>query len=246
MFACPPGENHICEGCTDANPIQLLLPVTKARFDHLMEWFYMQYSSKRAEDFSLDGLNSILTLGSYLQIDSAMMFTINELNTCTLSPIHKLIFGQKHGIPGWIAPATRSLLTMSNKFMTTLKQYDLLGQENLFIIFGTQSQIRAHRLAVAFTPPVVQHDFTACPHTFTCADTWAVAWWGGFARHYLHPDSPMSADTALAKLQTVFFPDITPECQHRTIERLSQADAFSKEETMITDAITRLESKGLK
>ncbi|KAF8573022.1 hypothetical protein K439DRAFT_1625353 [Ramaria rubella] len=175
-----------------------------------------------------------------------MTFTIDELNTRTLSPIHKLIFGQKHGIPGWIAPATRSLLMMSDKFMITLEQYDLLGQENLFIIFGTRSQIRAHRLAVAFTPPVVQHDFTACPHTFACADAWAVAWWGGFARHYLHPDSPMSADAALAKLLMVFFPDVTPKCQRRTIERLSQADAFSKEETMITDAIARLESKGLK
>lgn len=129
-----------------------------------------------------------------------------------ISPARQLVFGMQHSIPNWIPIAVQRLMA-TPELELSLEDCERLGVPTIQLLHETRTRIRTFRLAISFTPPRILHDSTACRKSHSCADAWALSWWGGFARHYLHPDSPCTHEEAISKLKTVYMPNVTVECQ---------------------------------
>jgi len=218
----PAGTERSCEGFIDKNPIQLQLPVTVHKLDHLLEWFYSQYGGKKSADFSLEALDAILELASFLQIESARAFALETLSSRTFLPACRLLLTQRHRILGWFGPAFIPDAAQLSGTSIHLDDYKELDMRNLHILHDTRASIHAHRLAVAFTAPAVHHDPSVCVRMFECADRWTAAWWGGLARHCLHPESPSSVQEVLTKLELATMPRVTRERQRRSILHVAE------------------------
>jgi hypothetical protein len=70
----------------------------------------------------------------------------------------------------------------------------MLGWRNIHILEQVRSCIQQHRLCVAFQSPSVIHEELECFDKESCSEAWEMAWWGGFAKHYLHPDLPATPE----------------------------------------------------
>ncbi|KAF8509630.1 hypothetical protein JB92DRAFT_2729663, partial [Gautieria morchelliformis] len=239
MFAMPSGTEHSCEGTRDDRPIVLHPPVTSQKLDYLLEWFYSQYSEKEPSDFSIKALDAILELAAFLQIEAARTFALKELNARAVSPAWRLLLGQRHHIPGWIPAAFRTLIDQIDEFVT-LDEYQELGMLNVHVLHQTLTRIQSHRLAVAYNPPVVQHHLSCINH-WECRKAWGTAWWGGFARHYLHPESPSPPAVVLRKLEVAAIPKVNRECQRLTVESVAEDGVLMREEVMILEGVAKLE-----
>ncbi|KAF8574028.1 hypothetical protein K439DRAFT_1624656 [Ramaria rubella] len=237
MFHMPSSEQ--CEGLTDSLPIHFQLPVTPWKFECLLEWFYSQYSHKSAADFTLEALDAVLELSSFFMIESGRTFAINEMRLRSLSPSTKLIMGQKHPthLADWISAAIRELLALPSDSLT-YEDYQTLGLHNTYTLLEVRAKISNHRQTVAFTAPSIQHDYGACLRLRDCSEGWVAAWWGGFARHYIHPDRRSTPDEALTKLANAQIVNVTSECQKKTVDRIAESGVLLREEEFIEQAIT--------
>ena len=83
-----------------------------------------------------------------------------------------------------------------------LEDFLLLGPPVSHLIITTLAAIHSHRLLVAYN--LLQ----------PCQCNWEAAWWDGLARHYLHPDFPLSPQDMLLKLEKSSVQGVTTACQH--------------------------------
>ncbi|KAF8521652.1 hypothetical protein JB92DRAFT_3275053 [Gautieria morchelliformis] len=124
-------------------------------------------------------------------MEAGRAFAITELEHCHLTPTARLLMAQHHHISSWVPAAVRALI-MRPPSLFTLDEYEALGTRNVYNIEKARSQIQHHRLCVAFHSPNIIHEETLCFQKDACGEAWDASWWGGFAKHYLHPDIPSS------------------------------------------------------
>ncbi|KAF8516280.1 hypothetical protein JB92DRAFT_3142630 [Gautieria morchelliformis] len=235
MFAMPTeskpvDQASLIEGASDEYPIQLQAPVTAEKFNDLLLWFY-----KKA-------LEHILEMTTFFMMDDGRNWSIAEIEGCGLTAVQTLLMGQKYRISGWVATAVHRLL-FTTQARLTLSDYHNLGIHNVFVLDQARTQIQDHRLAVAFNPPKVVHNYTVCDRhcgPTACAEAWKDAWWGGFARHYIQPDTHISPQEAMAKLENVLILDMTTECYLKTIEFITAKGVIAKEDAYVAATVVAL------
>ena len=172
-------------------------------------------------------------------IEAGQDFAITELETRPLTPTVKLLIAQRHRISGWVLGAVRALV-MRPPTLFSLAEYELLGYQNVYIIDKVRTQIQHHRLCVAFHSPNILHEEMLCVHKEACGEAWDTAWWGGFAKHYLHPDMPATPKEALADLLNADIPGVTYQCHINTVGYVDSKGVLKKENEFIMAAITEM------
>jgi hypothetical protein len=126
-------------------------------------------------EMTVDALEDILELSSYLLMDPGRQFALSELELWFLSPVTKLVIAQRHHLTGWIPAAVRALVARPPLFFSSA-EYETLGSHNLFILDRTRSQINRLRLSVALRAPNVMHDELTCDGKEACTEAWDAAW----------------------------------------------------------------------
>ncbi|KAF8507351.1 hypothetical protein JB92DRAFT_2815395 [Gautieria morchelliformis] len=220
MFSVPPSQNSMTatnsctiipkDGLTDETPIRLGLPFTVRKMDTLLRWYY-----RFSPEFpTLSSLISILELSTFLDMDIARAFAIQALGAANmgLSSAYRLSLGLSYHISEWIEPAFKDLMhTPANRIPA--EDFVHLGPLVCHLVASTQAEIRALRLSIAFNPLIPPSHHPSCKNTvLACQAAWESAWWDGLARHYLHPDYPLSPHEALSKLETTNIIGVTTAC----------------------------------
>lgn len=192
--------------------------------------------------FELQALEHILEMASFFMMDDGRHWAIAEIEACGLTAVQTLLMGQKYRISGWVDTAVHRLL-FTTQASLTLADYHDLGIHNVFVLDQARTQVQNHRLAVAFNPPKVIHNYIVCDRhsgPTACAEAWKDAWWGGFARHYIHPDIRISPQEAMTKLENVLILDMTTECYLNTVEYVAAKGVIAKEDTYVAATVLAL------
>ena len=192
-----------------------------------------------SSEFTIEALGDILELSAYFLMDGGRIFALTELEERALTPVQMLLMAQRHQITTWIPRAVRALVARPPN-MYTLAEYQALGLHNIYLLDKTRSTIQYLRQSIAFLPPSIMHDERVCDQKEQCSNAWEMAWWGGFAKHYLHPDMPSNPDEAMAELHNAFMPGVCSECLSSTVAFVESKRVLYKEETYIMGAISEL------
>lgn len=169
-------------------------------------------------------------------MDAGRSFALNELESHFISPTTKLLIAQHHQLNYWIPTAIRQLIARPPSLFKP-SEYQALGVHNLFVLEWVQTQIQHYRLCIAFHAPSVLHSDEHCNEKEACSEAWEAAWWGGFAKHYLHPDMLATPQEAIKELSNAFIPSVTTKCQVGTVEWVVSKGVLEKENEFITSAI---------
>jgi hypothetical protein len=105
------------------------------------------------------GLQDILELSTFLEIDIARLFAIQALANpkLNLSPCVRLSLAIRFRISDWIEPAFDELIaTPANQIPH--EDFVLIGMDVVHLILDTQAAIHAHRLLVAYNPLKISSD----------------------------------------------------------------------------------------
>ncbi|KAF8512633.1 hypothetical protein JB92DRAFT_2927402 [Gautieria morchelliformis] len=230
MFSMPPSSsqpNHH-EGMSDESPVKLGLPFT-----------HPSYSSNLPP---LEGLVSILELGTFLQIDVARSFAIQALSTdsLNLSPARQLSLALRFRISDWIELAFKALVATPGHRLS-LEDASFLGLTIMHIIHSTQSEIHHLRLVLAYNPLKMDKHNVLCKRpALGCQASWEASWWDGFARHYLHPDHPCTPLEALAKFKSANIAGVTTACRLQAVEFIRDHGVFDREYGILEEGLKLL------
>jgi hypothetical protein len=164
---------------------------------------------------------------------------ITELEGRKLTPTSKLVIAQRHQISAWIPGAVWALISRPPKLFT-LTEYKMLGWHNIHILEQVRSCIQQHRLCVAFQSPSVVHEELECVDKESCSEAWEMAWWGGFVKHYLHPDLPATPEEALTGLLSADIPGMNQKCHKNTVVFVESKGVFKRETQYVSSAIAEL------
>lgn len=189
---------------------------------------------------TLPYLLSILKLSDFWLIRDGIRFVVDAL------PQHpqfdaplKLHLALTYRITDWIEPSYRALL---QKRYSQISQADAirLGIEVYFIVMQTKHLIDEIAQAIAFHPPAPFHSWLTHDKK-KCSQAWADGWWGGFARHILHPDKGVRGMEAWRALEDAHIPGFDLLCKLKTMEEMGKTKApFVRMETIITDGLEKL------
>jgi hypothetical protein len=188
------------------------------------------------------GLQDILELSTFLEIDIARLFAIQALANpkLNLSPCVRLSLAIRFRISDWIEPAFDELIaTPANRIPH--EDFMLIGMDVGHLILATQAAIRAHRLLVAYNPlKIANHDPSCEKPVVGCQCNWEAAWWHGLARHYLHPEHPSSPTEMIAKLEKTPLTGVTTACRLKAVQVIKEQRVFEAEDDMRAEAFRRL------
>ncbi|KAF8511391.1 hypothetical protein JB92DRAFT_3118133 [Gautieria morchelliformis] len=225
MFSMPPSSsqpNHH-EGMSDESPVKLGLP-------------FMFKSPP------LEGLVSILELGTFLQIDVARSFAIQALSTdsLNLSPARQLSLALRFRISDWIELDFKALVA-TPAHRLSLEDASFLGLTIMHIIHSTQSEICHLRLVLAYNPLKMDKHNVSCKRpALGCQASWEAAWWDRFACHYLHPDHPCTPLEALAKFESANIAGVTTACRLQAVEFIRDHGVFDREYGILEEGLKLL------
>ena len=110
----------------------------------------------------------------------------------------------------------------------TLEDFLLLGPPVSHLIITTLAAIHSHRLLVAYN--LLQ----------PCQCNWEAAWWDGLARHYLHPDFPLSPQDMLLKLEKSSVQGVTTACQLEVLRVIKEQRVFEVEDDLKEEALKKI------
>ena len=86
-------------------------------------------------------------------------------------------------------------------------------------------------------PPPVESFL--CGTTERCKQAWNTAWWGGFAKHILHPDNPLSGHDAMQVLNDAQIPGMCKDCLWNAVGSAWEVNPFDELE-MVCEGIGRV------
>ena len=160
----------------------------------------------------------------FLEWDAACNFAIQILATpeLALSPNQQLSMAISYRIHDWIGLAFNELI-MIPAHAFSLEEFLLLGPPITHIIVSTQSVICNHQLLVSYNPSrPPSHNNSCLKPIMACQQNWESAWLDGLARHYLHPDFPLSPDDMLSKLENASVVGVTNACRLHAVNILKE------------------------
>ncbi|KAF8505010.1 hypothetical protein JB92DRAFT_3204705 [Gautieria morchelliformis] len=196
----------------------------------------LKHPSYSSDPPPLEGLVSILELGTFLQIDVARTFAIQALSNTSLN----LSLALRFQISNWIGSAYKELVA-TPAHRLSLEDVSLLGLAIMHIIHSTQSEIRHLRLVLAYNLlKMEKHDASCKRPPLGCQASWEAAWWDGFARHYLHPDLPCTPLEALTKFTSTNIVGVTTACRLQAVEFIRDHGVFDREYGILEEGLKLL------
>jgi hypothetical protein len=168
---------------------------------------------------SLQYLVAVLKLSKFFAIGSGCSHAIRHLpKHPEFTPVLQLQLARQFDIMAWVDPAFRELVARPLKTITAVdaEQIGLIAYHTLV---QTQGELREHALSIAFNPPPVIIGW-ACPNENACEKAWDWAWWGGFARHLLHPDNTRPFREIMLELDSnrARISQMCEDCLRNTVE----------------------------
>jgi hypothetical protein len=147
----------------------------------------------------------------------------------------QLQLAREFQIAEWVEPAFRSLVNQPLENIGP-DQAAQMGGLPYYVLLQTKRLIDAHVHNITFIPPPVYNCFL-CLATGRSDEVWKRAWWAGFAKHILHPDSPLSGSEAIRVLNDAQIPDMCEHCLRNTVDSIWEANPFEELELMTRDGI---------
>jgi hypothetical protein len=154
------------------------------------------------------------------------------------TPFLQLQLAREFRIKEWVDPAFRNLINKPLEDIN-LAQATQMGDMPYYVLSQTKRHIDAHVRNIAFVPPPVHGSFL-CSANNDCEEAWNKAWWLGFAKHILHPDSPLSGCEAMHVLNDVRIPGMCDNCLRNTMDDIWEASPFGEIELMICEGIGQI------
>ena len=155
-----------------------------------------------------------------------------------LEPPYKIHLAKKYDIDEWIGPAFFSLMD-TNLVNFTLGDIDVMGTDIYQAIIHTTLCLFNEKLHVAYHCPAAQRA-EGCKRHDLCAAEWEGTWRNGFCKYLLHPERPLSPNTALVKLESSNFKVMSRNCQCVTIEYIRKSSVLNYRDRIIQDTVDEL------
>ncbi|KAI1782142.1 hypothetical protein LXA43DRAFT_1104657 [Ganoderma leucocontextum] len=221
------------EGMSDANPI-ILPGVTAAEFDHICAFITGQF------DDTVEGLASLLNLGTFLQMSRPRNYAFQRLNANTSwSPFLKLHLGIRNQIKEWSEAAFRHIVFNIPLEEISLNDVLCIGGPAYWGIVRAKARIQEHRRLLAFDWPEPIHA-PACKLSTSCGIAWKSEWWYTFAKCVLHPDNKYSPVEALEEVELTETQYMHDECKTLTIQAVREDGGLEQSEEAVQEALKSL------
>lgn len=157
-----------------------------------------------------------------------------------LTPKLQLELARRYSVNDWIEPSFRAMLRTSP---TALAIHDVnnIGVIAYHQLMTTMWEIHELRISVAGNiPPAVPDIF--CSTQQECQRAWGKEWWGGFARHLLNPEVPLTGEEALSMLENLSsVPGMCKACLEHSVTSVRRKGVLQKENDLIAHAIQELQ-----
>ena len=147
---------------------------------------------------------------------------------------------RQYDIDEWIGPSFSALVDRDlNSFGPG--EIEAMGMDVYVVLSQTVERIAKERLYVAYVCPDTRRAEQCHPEQhLACIRDWQNSWWGGFAKHLLHPEKFLWGEDAIAKLQAGNFKTMKESCLDLTIKRIRTSNRFSYRDVFIEEGIQRL------
>ena len=197
---------------------------------------FISIHGTEATEFSLRELEDILEMSNIFQMDTARSFALLALGAMDLSPQCRFLLAKRHKLESWIQKAFRELIDTPPHLFSEA-DYEALGTRNIYHINRTRSLVQGRRLSIAYGPPEVIHDSSCEQPPEICSNVWKAAWWGGFARLYLHPFNDSSPAVVLKDLESALIQNVNHACHLNTVKFVTQRGVLTTEDAIINEAV---------
>ena len=150
----------------------------------------------------------------------------------------KISLAKKYDIDEWIGPTFFDLMD-TNLASFTLYDIDIMGTDIYQALTHTTLRLIKEKLHIAYHVPVAQRA-EDCKRHDLCAAEWEGTWRNGFCRYLLHPERPLSPNSALVKVEVSNFKVMSRNCQSNTIEFVKKSSVLDYRRRIIQDTIDEL------
>lgn len=148
------------------------------------------------------------------------------------TPFLQLQLAREFQIKEWVEPAFRNLINQPLETISP-RQATQMGDVPYYVLSQTKQLIDSHLRNIAFTPPPVESFI--CSTLGRCEQAWNTAWWGGFAKHILHPDNPLSGPDAMWVLNDAQIPGMCEHCLRNAVDSVWEANPFDELKLMVRE-----------
>ncbi|KAJ7508101.1 hypothetical protein B0H11DRAFT_2218099 [Mycena galericulata] len=219
MFEIPQGNSR--DGLDDEHPI--VLPDSNIHFRHLLEFLYDQDESRK------------------YTIPSGVKYAVAKLPTHSdFTPALQLRLARQYSVLHWADLGFCSLVYRRLKNITQADAENM-GVVAFHKLVQVHCQIDELNRGLAFSPPTVLHS-PGCLDEPVCTRLWESAWWSGYAKQLLHPESAGDHFKILSSMDPSkgILVHMGPGCLANTMQSIREDNPFNEDNELITTASTEL------
>jgi len=194
---------------------------------------------------------NVLHVCHYWGLEEPMQKAVDKISSHLkhLNPAARFYLGKRYNVHSWQVNGICHMLLKDSFLSLTPGQFKMIGEWALFTIQKGQELITELRSVMAACPPELLHSFYACEDHNWCQKGWNRSWVLEIGVAIHHPLCPLDIDRVLDVVESVCFPDTTPECHDWALDKLRQKEkdgkGYSQRLSNLVEEVTERIVKGV-